>query len=239
MDREIIPSGTEIDRSQAIGTQLYAILRRAIVTCRLRPGDMIPEAMVTERLGVSRTPLREAFRQLADDGLVSIRPQAGTFVSVLDRAAWEEGRLIRRALECEAIRRAATRMTASTLDRLEGILTLQARAEQRGHHDQLFTLDDEFHACIVRSSGLPRLWRVIDSAKAELDRTRYLAIPFMGRGSLAVAEHRAILAALTERNGARAALLLKRHLDLSDLAIRQLFAAGEGVQAAAESTDGE
>jgi GntR family transcriptional regulator, rspAB operon transcriptional repressor len=217
----LFPEDAFIDRSRSASDQLYRLLRDAIVSWRLRPGDAVAESLVTQRFGVSRTPLREAFRRLAQDGLVVIRPQAGTFVSMPDRNAWEEGRLIRRALELEGVRLAAARVTQSDLERLEDVLIQEERAVRRGAAAASLEIDDQFHAAISRLSGFPRLWAVIDGAKAQIDRLRFIA---MGeRGLTAVTEHRAILGALESRDAVSAARRLAEHLDRSDQDIAHVF----------------
>lgn len=210
----LFPEGTALDRSRPTGEQVYAHLRRAIVTWRLRPGDAIAEAEVTRDLDISRTPLREALRCLAQDGLVVIRPQAGTFVSVPDRHAWQEGRVIRRALELEGARFAADRVTEDDLQSLAYLIGQQERAVDRNATDASFELDDEFHAAVSRLSGFPRLWKLIDGAKAQIDRLRYAAMP--DRGHDAIVEHRQILDALRSRDADQAVAILARHLDASD-----------------------
>jgi DNA-binding GntR family transcriptional regulator len=214
----------EIDRSRPIGEQVYVLLRRAIASWRLRPGDAIPETLVTRRFGVSRSPLREAFRQLASDGLVVIRPQAGTYVSPVDRLRWEEGRLVRRALEVEGIRRAAARVTRGDLDDLDLLVAQQRKAGDAGDVERLIELDDAYHAAICRLSGFPRLWKIIDGAKAQIDRARFMAAREGGRVDATVDEHRAILEALSARDPLRSVELLLLHLDRSDEAMMQLFA---------------
>jgi DNA-binding GntR family transcriptional regulator len=217
----LFPEGASIDRSRPAGEQIYVLLRRAIVTWRLRPGDAIVESLVTSRLDISRTPLREAFRRLAQDGLVVIRPQAGTFVSVPDRHAWEEGRLIRRALEVEGVRLAAERVTEDDLQELAILIGQQDRAVHRDATAVSLDLDDRFHAAMSKLSGFPRLWMVIDGAKAQIDRLRYAAMP--DRGHDAIIEHRQILEALRSRDAQRAATLLADHLDRSDDAMSRLL----------------
>lgn len=218
------PADAVIDRSRPIGEQVYALLRRAIAHWHLLPGDPIPEALVTRRFDISRSPLREAFRQLASDGLVVIRPQAGTYVSPVDRLRWEEGRVIRRALEIEGIRRAALHVTQANLDELELLLRQQRRAADAEDFEELIDLDDRFHATICNLSGFPRLWRMIDGAKAQIDRTRFMALPEMGRADATLAEHQGIVDALGARDPDSSVQLLVRHLDRSDEAMAQLFA---------------
>jgi DNA-binding GntR family transcriptional regulator len=218
------PVDAAIDRSRPIGEQVYGLLRRAIAHWHLLPGDPIPEALVTGRFDISRSPLREAFRQLASDGLVVIRPQAGTYVSPVDRLRWEEGRLIRRALEIEGIRHAAQHVTQANLDEFELLLRQQRRAAEGEHFEELIDLDDRFHAAICNLSGFPRLWRMIDGAKAQIDRTRFMALPAMGRADATLDEHQGIVEALAVRDPDLSVQLLVRHLDRSDEAMAQLFA---------------
>ena len=97
-----LPEAAQIDRGQPIPEQVYRLLRQSIITMRLPPGATIIEKQITDQLAISRTPVRDALRQLADEGLVGIKPQSGTFVAPIDRHELEEGRLIRRALEALA-----------------------------------------------------------------------------------------------------------------------------------------
>src|SRR5215468_7391889 len=123
-----LPVAAQVDRGQPIPEQVYRLLRQSIITLRLPPGATIIEKEITDQLGISRTPVRDALRQLADEGLVTIKPQSGTFVALIDRLQLEEGRVIRRALEIEAVRLAATRADAAAIERLGDLLALQERA---------------------------------------------------------------------------------------------------------------
>src|SRR5262249_32497854 len=96
-----LPNPAQIDRGEPIPEQVYALLRQSIITMRLPPGAVIIEKQITAQLAISRTPVRDALRQLADEGLINVKPQSGTFVALIDRQQLVEGRLIRRALEIE------------------------------------------------------------------------------------------------------------------------------------------
>ena len=101
--RDAFPASASIDRSRPIGEQVYRCMRMSSIIVALSSWDSVSESIVTDRFDISRTPVREAFRQLAAEGLLVIRPQAGTFVSAIDRVRWNEGRIVRRALETEFI----------------------------------------------------------------------------------------------------------------------------------------
>ncbi|MGA8353133.1 MAG: GntR family transcriptional regulator, partial [Solirubrobacteraceae bacterium] len=89
--------------------RVYAILRDAIVSAEFEPGQRLSESELAERLGVSRTPIREALVRLRDDRLVEIVPQLGTYVSRISRQAIDDAQFVRSALEGAAVRIAATR----------------------------------------------------------------------------------------------------------------------------------
>ena len=89
------------------GGRVYALLRRAIVNIDLAPGTALNEVAVAESLGVSRIPVREAFRKLMTEGLVEIQPQKGTFISRLRRSQLQDALFVREALECAAVEKAA------------------------------------------------------------------------------------------------------------------------------------
>jgi len=208
-----LPDSVEIDRAQPIPEQVYRLLRQAIITLRLPPGATIIEKQITERLDISRTPVRDALRQLADEGLIHVKPQSGTFVALIDRQQLEEGRLIRRSLEIEGIKLAVARVAAADLENLKDILALQERAAQRNRYPDFIAGDDQFHRTISELSGFPRLWRVISGAKAQLDRVRHLSAPLPGQADRVLRQHRAIVVALAKRDPEQTVRALSHHLD--------------------------
>lgn len=208
-----LPADARIDRARPIPDQIYALLRRTIVTLRLPPGAAIVEKDITRQLGISRTPVRDAVRLLAEEGLVEIRPQSGTFVALINRQQLEEGRLIRRALEVEGIRLAVARTTPAAVDGLYNLIDLQERAAGRGDHVAFIDYDDRFHRQISEMSGHLRLWKVINSVKAQLDRMRLMSAPIPGQNRRVLGQHQAIADALQKRNEERAVRALEHHLD--------------------------
>src|ERR671938_632674 len=113
-------------------TQVYATLRDAIIRAELAPGRKLSENELANWLGVSRTPIREALVRLRDERLVAIVPQYGTFVSQISPQAVSDAQFLREALECAAIREAATLATEDDIALLEENLRAQERAEERG-----------------------------------------------------------------------------------------------------------
>jgi DNA-binding GntR family transcriptional regulator len=208
-----LPPDARIDHSLPIGDQIYRILRHAIITLRIQPGAVVVEKEITDQLGISRTPLRDAVRLLADERLLEVRPQLGTYVAHIDRHRLEEGRLVRRALEIEGIRLAARNVGEGALERLQDLLELQERAVAKGRHEEFIAHDDAFHKLITELSGHERLWEIIQRSKADLDRVRHLSSGSAYQKTKAISEHRSVVEALSRGGADRAVKTLARHLD--------------------------
>lgn len=209
----LLPEDARIDRSSPIPDQVYRLLRHAIITSRMPPGAVIIEKQITDQLGISRTPVRDAIRQLADERLINIRPQSGTYVALIDRHQLEEGQIIRRALEVEGIKLAVAHIDDAAIEKLRDLLALQERAAAKQRHEDFITYDDQFHRTISELSGFSRLWRIVNRSKAQLDRIRHLSSPLPHQEEKAIAQHTAVVEALARRNVDRAVKALAFHID--------------------------
>src|SRR6476620_1943385 len=110
------------------GLAVYDALRQAIVSTELEPGRQISENEIADKLGVSRTPVREALARLRDDQLVQIVPQLGTFVSRISVSGVDDAQFLREALECSAVRLAAAHADADDVDELNILIAHQEAA---------------------------------------------------------------------------------------------------------------
>ena len=207
--------GIILDRRSPLRDQIYDVVRGLIIIGQLRPGQPINEVEIAERLGVSRTPVREAVKRISDEGLINVFAQNGTFVAELSRGSIEEAYIIRNALELESVRRAAARMTRAHEEALEDIIALHQTAISRQRFADAIRLDDQFHRTIAEINGLSMLWRAVDISKAQMDRGRYLALPRPGSGETTIAQHRAIVAALRTHDADLSIEAMRAHLDTS------------------------
>lgn len=204
---------TNFDRHRNIGGQVYAVLRRRIISFELSPGEPINERALVERLGVSRTPIRAAISRLSDEGLTDIQPNVGTFVSRIHLHKVEEGRLIRDSLERATIRHAAVHFDDAAGEDLLDCLARHEHAALQNRPQEAMAADDEFHRRISELSGYHSVWTTICRAKAEFDRLRHLATLIPGRNRDTLAEHAAILQALRGGDPQHCELALQTHLD--------------------------
>ncbi len=186
--------GREVDRRRPIVPQIYDALRDAIVRVVLRPGQVISEAEMAMSFGVSRTPIREALIRLADEGLIDIYPQAGTFVSRIDLAAVREAQFVRETLETAVALQAASIGVAVTA--FESILERQERAIRVGDFAEFFASDEDLHRTVFEMAGHGATWRLVQAAKSHLDRVRQLERPSEETLLQMLGQHRAIADAI-------------------------------------------
>src|SRR5688500_1334846 len=175
-------------------------IRAAIASGELAPGDQIVEAAMASRIGVSRSPVREALRELEQHGLVESIPNRGTFVAALAQDDVEEIVLLRGALEGLAARLAADRVGRRDLRTLEQIVERMERHTGPGpDQERAFTeADAEFHSSLVRFSRhrrLARLWSELDPFIWLLTvNDRVSATPSVGQKGIAVRRDRVAMA---------------------------------------------
>lgn len=203
------PIGREVDRRLLIVPQIYDALRDAIVRVAVVPGQPISETEMAASFGVSRTPVREALIRLADEGLIDIYPQAGTFVSRIDLAAVREAQFVRQTLETAAAIQAASAATGSTA--FQPILERQERAIREGDFGEFFASDEELHRKVFELAGHGATWRLVQSAKSHLDRVRQLERPAEATLLEMLRQHRAIAAAIVAGDPDAVAEFVREH----------------------------
>lgn len=206
-----LPRATQ--RGATAATTIYHDLRNAIVSLHRKPGEPIVEKQIALDYGVSRTPVREAILRLADEGLVEIFPQSGTFVSRIPLGTLPEAGVIRKSLERTTVRLAAERATRSQIAQLQACLELQHEVDNAGDPDGFHQADEAFHALIAEISGYPGFWTITQQVKLQVDRCRRLTLPVAGRMATVIAEHERIVAAIADHDPDRAELSLTSHLD--------------------------
>ena len=193
--------------------RIHAALRAAILDVALAPGAVIAEHEIASRFGVSRTPVREALLRLADEGLVDVRPQRGTFVARLSLKRIEEALFVRQAVECQILARVAAREDRAVVAAgLNAIVAEQAASIEAGDVGGALDADTRFHHALVAASGLEGVWSVVAQARDLHHRIRAIAVPELGSAAQAIRDHRAIVRAVREGDAARAAQAMTKHL---------------------------
>jgi DNA-binding GntR family transcriptional regulator len=187
-------------------------LRALIVEGTLAPGTRLNERELSERLGLSRTPLREAFRLLASEGLLDQLPNRGVQVSVLSRDDVRQAFEVMAALEGLAGELAARRVTADDLAALEALQVDLERAHAGRDLPGYYRVNRAIHDRLQAIAGNGLLGRTCETINARLHALRFRSNFNDAKWSRAVAEHRAMLDALAARDGSGLRDLLVRHL---------------------------
>lgn len=208
--KDFAPARPVASRS-VLADHAYEVLRAGILDGTLAPGTPLRELELAARIGVSRTPIRDALRRLEVQGLVTKVPSGGVLVAALSPQLIEEAYELRKVLEGFAARLAAQSITPEDVRGLEGILDEAGRAVGRGEWERLATLNDQFHQRIEHLSGNRVLQRTMQSLREQTPAFRAFALGPERQQRDFVAEHRALVQALADHDAARAEALAIQH----------------------------
>ena len=192
--------------------ELLQRLRQMIVDGALKPGQKIPEKDLCTRFGVSRTPLREALKVLANEGLVTLTPNRGSMVTDLTLEALEETFPVMGALEALSGEMAGANITDEEIAGIRRCHQSMIAHHERGELPEYFALNQEIHERILAAARNETLVSLYRSLEGRIRQARFLANMSPERWAQAVSEHEEIMAALEARDGVRLAEILKRHL---------------------------
>jgi DNA-binding GntR family transcriptional regulator len=210
LEASVTPLRPATGRAASIADQVFHTLRASIVTMRLMPATALSEQDIADRLKVSRQPVREAFIKLSEIGLLRVMPQRGTFVVKISTKAVTDARFVREAVECAIARRASEGIDKSAMDELRAILAEQRKATRDPEH--FFVLDEAFHRGLASAAECAYAWKVIEEAKAQMDRVRFLSLPDATPIGHLITQHAAILDAIADGHAAAAEQAMKDHL---------------------------
>jgi len=201
---------------------VYKTIRDQIVSWELEPGRKISEQEVADSLNVSRTPVREAFLQLAQEELLGIFPQSGTIVSKIDLELVEEARFVREKIERAVVRELCSGITEDAVFQLESNLTMQTICLEKGTHTRLFNLDVEFHRILMEANNKLRTWNIINQMNSHFDRLRVLRLAANTDWNIVVSQHQEIFKYILQKDPDRAEEIIAKHLNLVTFETKEL-----------------
>jgi DNA-binding GntR family transcriptional regulator len=191
------------------------MLRDQILLFELPPGASISEKEISQRFNVSRTPVRESFVRLAQEGLLEVYPQRGTFVSLIDLELVEEARFMREQLERAVIRLACDSFPDERLAELSRNLSLQKACIENQDYRTMFELDEAFHKTIFEGCRKINTWAVIGQINVHLNRSRMLRLAADHHWDHLYEQHFQMAEAIRNKDAGRAERLMKEHLSLT------------------------
>lgn len=219
-----MPTGHRIARS-ALYEEVAERLRTRIYAHELAPGDWIDEQALADGFGISRTPMREALKVLASEGLVRLEPRRGCYVAELSERDLDEIFPVMALLEGRAAWEAAAKLTDADLARLEALHRPLEDYAAANDADRFFEANQAFHSALQEIAGNRWLKQTIDDARKLIKLTRRDSLRLEGRLKQSLAEHRAILQALRNRDPEGAAQAMRDHLLSGRAALAKLLTA--------------
>ena len=192
--------------------RVFQSIREDILSGRYEQNTELKEAAIGAELGVSRTPVREALRQLELEGLVTIIPNRGAYVNMITAKDVQDIYVIRSMLEGLCARWATQSITAEQLDSMEETLCLSEYHTSKKNYEKLYELDSLFHEQLYEAGGSRILNHILSDFHDYVKMVRKVTISTSGRSVTSTEEHRAIFEAIKEKDPDKAEALAKEHV---------------------------
>ncbi|WP_066191544.1 MULTISPECIES: GntR family transcriptional regulator [Gracilibacillus] len=212
---------TNITQAKNLGEQAYDILRHAILTFQLEPGQTIYEKDIAASLNISRTPIRDAIHSLIAEELIHVLPQRTKHIAPISKRKVKENAFVRLSLERSAFQQVAkqwrTESDCQTAEQeIERILSEQKWASKQRDIERFLLADEAFHKQILQLTGNQTLLKVVYLMRGHLDRFRYLAMKEVDSTEQIIAEHEQLFTFLQQQQPERVAALLEQHMSRID-----------------------
>jgi len=206
--------GIRVSKKKSLREEVYESLRRSILHGKLKAGQRLIEEAVADQVGISRTPVREAFHKLERDELVTRLPKGGFAVREFTKADVEEIFGIRIALESYAAYLATLHITPDKIAALEEKVEESERALEKGEHEKVALLHTEFHNVIYRSCKSRKLFEMINNYGDYFYRYRAALARSTEDGfRYSFEDHRRMLEAMKKKNPKLVERLVRKHLE--------------------------
>lgn len=205
---------TILEREEHESAKEYVVrvLVDNIVNTHLEPGEKISEQELCEKLGVSRTPFREAELELAQRKLIEIRPKIGTYVSYIDEELVEEVRHLRSVLEAEIAAMACRMLDAKSIDLLWENIAVWQLYINRKQEDKIFLLDKQFHKMLYHMCGRKYWYELVENIAPHFDRTTILSVRCR-TPELILHDHEDLIRAIEAKDEAQARRIAGHHME--------------------------
>jgi DNA-binding GntR family transcriptional regulator len=202
-----------LEKHLTLRERILETIRDAILTATLRPGEKVAEPELAERFGISRTPIREAFRQLESEGYLTVIPRKGAVVVSFSEKDIEEFYAIKSILEGYAARRACEKMSDREIERLTAINDKLRQLAEAADGKSFFKVHNDFHDLFLHAAGNETLLDLITNLVKKFQRLRIASLSLPGRMLLSVKEHDKIIEAFRRRNADLAEKLVRKNAE--------------------------
>ena len=188
-------------------------IRDAIISGSLKAGSRVSEPELADRYGISRTPIREAFRQLESEGYLTVIPRRGAVVSEFSQKDVEEFYAIKSILEGYAARQACQKLTDKELDKLQANNDRLSELAELNDFKTFFKVHNDFHEMFIKAADNEKLRELITSVVTRFQRLRFTSLSLPGRMRIVVQEHGKIIEAFRRRDAETAEMLVRKNAE--------------------------
>lgn len=189
-----------VEKPLTLRERIVDFIKDSVVSGRLKPGERVPEQEIAENLGISRTPIREAFRQLESEGFITVTPRKGAVVSPITDKDVSEFYTIKSLLEGFAAKTACHKLTQKDIKKLESLNTQMDRCAEKSDVKGFFKLDNQFHDIFLKACGNEKLCAMVYQLVQQFERFRITALSVPGRMHDSVRQHTEIIDAFRDSN---------------------------------------
>lgn len=207
-----IEYGENEDFLKSLRGKVFSQLENDILNGKYRTGDSLIETKLSSELGVSRTPIREAIRQLELEGLVKLIPNKGAIVKGVSAQDIEDIYTIRMMIEGLAAKWATEKITPEELDELKETVDFEEFYTKKNDMSHLLKLDTRFHEIIYKASKSKPLQQTLSMFHHYVQKARSASLATPGRAQKVLEEHKAILQAIIEGDAKKAQKLITEHI---------------------------
>lgn len=198
---------------------VFNTLRQAILTGELKPGERLMEIHLANRLGVSRTPIREAIRKLELEGLVTMIPRRGAEVAQITEKSMKDVLEVRRAMDALCVELACDRISREDTEKLKKACENFEAAVETGDVKKIAQADVALHDIIVQATGNKRLIQLVNNLSEQMYRYRFEYIKDFSQHERLEEEHRIIYESIVKKDKETASQAARLHIDNQEIAI--------------------
>ncbi len=202
-----------VERHLTLRERIVEFVKESIIKGRLKPGERVPEPELAEMFGISRTPVREAFRQLESEGFITFTPRKGAIVSSITDKDVKEFYAIKGMLEGYAAKMACCKLSEEDIKKMEDLNAQMERSAERNDAKNFFKLDNQFHDVFLNICGNDKLYNLIHTLVRQFERFRRTSLSLPGRMQSSVNQHTEIVDAFKKRDVDLAERLVKANAE--------------------------
>lgn len=234
----------EVTDKYSLRGRVFHKIREDILSGKYKEHEELKEVAIGEELGVSRTPVREAFRQLELEGLIQIIPNKGAYVTGITKEDVKDIYMIRSLLEGLCARWATEEITKEQMEEMEENVFLSEFHAGKGHLEQIAELDNRFHDIMYEACNSKMLEHLLKDFHQYVLRVRKKTLSVAARGEASNHEHRLIMEAIKAKDAAKAEELANKHIlnayeNMVKNGLDEIFSKQESVEEKKENSKGE